>query len=207
MNRREAFVYIVDDDPSFSKSIRRLLRASGFEVVSFESASSFLTQGPILHPACLLLDVRLPDFDGFKLQQKMAERNISLPVIFMTGHGDIPMGVKAMKRGAIDFLPKPFASRDLLIAVNEALKNDMDYMEKMRRKEEIKTLCDTLTPREMEILRWVITGKRNKQIADALEIAEKTVKIHRSRVMQKTWASSVAELVRLAEQANISPAE
>jgi len=207
MNRREALVYIVDDDPSFSKSIGRLLRTAGFEIAAFESASSFLTQGPIRHPACLLLDVRLPDFDGFQLQQKMTEQDISLPVIFMTGHGDIPMGVKAMKRGAIDFLPKPFASRDLIVAVNEALNHDMEDMRKLSQVNGIKNLLDTLTPRELEILRWVITGKLNKQIASALGIAEKTVKIHRSRVMLKTRVSSVAELVRLAEQANISPAE
>jgi len=207
MNDLEAIVYIVEDDPSFSKSIGRLLRASGFEVVPFASANSFLAQGPVQHPACLLLDVRLPDYDGFELQQKMKEQNISLPVIFMTGHGNIPMGVRAMKEGAVDFLPKPFASRDLLSAVEDALDRDREDMKKEGQETEVKALIDSLTPRELEVLRWVITGKLNKQIAYALRIAEKTVKVHRARVMQKTKVASVAELVRFAVQADITPAE
>jgi len=150
--------------------------------------------------------VCLPDFDGFSLQQKLVKQNMSLPVIFMTGHGSIPMSVKAMKNGAIDFLPKPFEGEDLFDAIREALEQDTRYVKEESRKNKIGSLIDTLTPREKEVLRWIITGKLNKQIAYALKISEKTVKVHRSRVMQKTNVESVAELVRLSEKANISPA-
>lgn len=199
-------VYIVEDDPSFRKSLDRLIQSSGYEAVSFESANSFLTQASIWRPACLLLDVCLPDRDGFFLQQKLVEQNMSLPVIFMTGHGSIPMSVKAMKNGAIDFLPKPFEREDLFGAISEALERDTRYVKEESRKNKIDTLIHTLTPREKEVLRWIITGKLNKQIAYALKISEKTVKVHRSRVMQKTNVESLAELVRLSEKANISPA-
>lgn len=199
-------VYIVEDDPSFRRSLDRLIRSSGYEAVSFESANSFLTQTTFRRPACLLLDVCLPDFDGFSLQQKLVKQNMSLPVIFMTGHGSIPMSVKAMKNGAIDFLPKPFEGEDLFDAIREALEQDTRYVKEESRKNKIGSLIDTLTPREKEVLRWIITGKLNKQIAYALKISEKTVKVHRSRVMQKTNVESVAELVRLSEKANISPA-
>jgi len=206
MSAPKGVVYIVEDDPSFRKSMERLILASGYEVVACESANSFFLQASIRHPGCLLLDVRLPDIDGLRLQQELIEKGIRLPIIFMTGHGTIPMSVQAMKDGAVDFLPKPFKTKDILSAIVKALERDAHIVQEDFEKTEIKALIDTLTPREKEVLRWVITGRLNKQIAYDLGITEKTVIVHRSRIMQKTRASSVAELVRLAEKADISPA-
>lgn len=206
MSTPKGIVYIVEDDASFRKSMERLIRTLGFEVDTFESANSFLEKASIRHPGCLLLDVRLPDIDGLRLQQTLIEKGSKLPVIFMTGHGSIPMSVQAMKKGAIDFLPKPFKTEDLLSAITNAIKRNVQDVQEELQKRKINALIDTLTPREKEILRWIITGKLNKQIAYDLGITERTVKAHRSRIMQKTNVSSVAELVRLAEKVNISPA-
>lgn len=207
MNAPKGVVYIVEDDPSFRKSMERLILASGYEVMAFESANSFLVQSCISHPGCLLLDVQLPDIGGLRLQQELIKKGIRLPVIFMTGHGTIPMSVQAMKDGAIDFLPKPFKREDLLGAIVRAFERDTADVQEEAEKKEIYALIDSLTTREKEVLRWLITGKLNKQIAYALGISERTIKAHRSRVMEKTKVSSVAELVRLAEKVNISPAE
>ncbi len=207
MSASKSVVYIVEDDPSFRKSMERLIHASGFEIVAFESANAFLKEASIQRPACLLLDVQLPDIDGLRLQQELTEKGYNLPIIFMTGHGTIPMSVEAMKKGAIDFLPKPFEIKDLISAIDKALERDTHNVQEKVQKNKINVLIDSLTPREMEVLRYVISGKLNKQIAYALGIAEKTVKVHRSRVMEKTKCSSVAELVRFAEKANISPAD
>lgn len=206
MSAPKAVIYIVEDDPSFCKSVERLVRASGLEAVSFESASSFLEEPCIQRPSCLLLDVQLPDINGLELQQELADRGISLPIVFMTGHGSIPMGVKAMKQGAVDFLPKPFEAKELRNAILRALECDTRNCEAESEMDRIRSLFETLTPREREVLRYVIAGKLNKQIASALGTTEKTIKVHRGRVMQKTKVSSVAELVRLAEQAGIHPA-
>ena len=206
MNHADAVIYIIEDDPSFRRSMERLVRASGFAVEAFDSARTFLENAVIRHPACLLLDVRLPDVDGMIFQKELGAKGFTLPVIFMTGHGTIPMGVQAMKNGAIDFLPKPFEKKDLLNAIERALERDRGDREELSQKEMINARIETLTPREKEVLRWVIAGKMNKQIADALGTTEKTIKVHRSRVMQKTKVSSVAELVRLAERVSISPA-
>jgi two-component system, LuxR family, response regulator FixJ len=206
MSDRKAVVYMVEDDPSFRKSMERLIRASGFEVLSFKCAPDFLAQSRLQRPACLLLDVQLPGMDGLRLQEKLLETECRLPVIFMTGHGNIPMSVQAMKKGAVDFLPKPFEAKDLRNAILKAVECDTHAFKKEVREGKVRSLVNTLTPREKEVMRWVITGKLNKQIAPALGVTEKTVKVHRSRVMQKTKVSSVAELVRLAEAANIPPA-
>lgn len=207
MSREIETVYIVEDDASFRKSVERLIYSFGFEPVAFGSAHSFLAQAEIRYPGCLLLDVWLPDIDGLVLQQKLIEKGSILPIIFMTGHGDIPMSVGAMKKGAIDFLPKPFLADDLLVAINNALERNVRDMQKEHEKKEVNTLIETLTPREKEVLSWVITGKLNKQIAHELGTTEKTIKVHRSRVMQKTGVSSVAELVRLTAKINLSPAD
>jgi FixJ family two-component response regulator len=207
MNTRGAVVYIVEDDPSFRMSVERLIRVAGYDVVAFESADSFLAQHSIRQPGCLLLDVQLPGIDGLSLQQKLTESGINLPIIFMTGHGTIPMSVQAMKGGAVDFLPKPVKSQNLLTAVAAALERAGRNVREALERSRINALVDTLSAREKEVMRWIITGKLNKQIAYALGIAEKTVKVHRSRVMQKLKVSSVAELVRLAAKANIAPAD
>lgn len=206
MSLRKAVIYIVEDDPSFRKSMERLIKASGFEVVSFKSAKAFLAETSIRRPACLLLDVQLPDMDGLCLQDALKEKKCFLPIIFMTGHGSIPMSVQAMKKGAVDFLPKPLEAKDLRSAILKAIECDTQALGKEVQECKVKSLVNTLTPREKEVFRWVITGKLNKQIASSLGVTEKTVKVHRSRVMQKTKVSSVAELVRLAEKANIPPA-
>lgn len=206
MNHNEGVIYIVEDDSSFRKSVKRLIRASGFEVVALESADSFLSQRSIRRPACLLLDIQLPDMDGMTLQQKLIDEEMNLPIVFMTGHGSIPMSVRAMKKGAVDFLPKPFEAEDLHSALLRAIERDVQILKTESQTKKAVSLVNTLTPREKEVMQWVITGKLNKQIADALGIAEKTVKVHRGRVMEKTGVTSVAELVRLADKANIPPA-
>jgi FixJ family two-component response regulator len=199
-------IYIVEDDPSFRKSMERLVQTLGFEPISFRTADSFLAQPCLRRPACLLLDVQLPGIDGLDLQQQLIDKGSSLPIIFMTGHGSIPMSVQAMKKGALDFLPKPFEPEDLRSAILKALERDIHDSKREIELRQVKSLLDTLTPREKEVLRWVIAGRLNKQIAFELGTTEKTIKVHRGRVMQKTGVTSVAELVRLAEKANISPA-
>ena len=157
--------------------------------------------------SCLLLDVRLPDIDGMRLPDRLAERNLRLPIVFMTGHGSIPMGVRAMKMGAVDFLPKPFEPADLLAAVERALERDARDLERASLERSAKSQFASLTRREREVLRGIIGGRLNKQIASAMGISEQTVKVHRRRVMRKTGVSSLAELVRLAEKAGIPPIE
>lgn len=206
MSFYEAVVYIVEDDASFRRSMKRLIRVAGYEVETFGTANAFLTNANIRYPACLLLDVRLPDVDGLALQQTLKEKCSLLPIIFMTGHGTIPMGVKAIKNGAVDFLAKPFKSEELLTAVRDALKRNVNDAAEKLEKDHINTLINTLTPREQEVLRYVIAGKINKQTAFELGTCEKTIKVHRSRIMRKTKVSSLAELVRLAQKADIHPA-
>ncbi len=205
MSPSAGIVYIVEDDASFRKSVQRLIGSFGFETAVFDSATSFLAQTTIRSPGCLLLDVGLPDMDGLLLQEVLIERESILSVVFMTGHGDIPMSVKAMKNGAVDFLPKPLEAEDLRCAIHNALERNIHDARVKREKKEINALIETLTPREKEVLSWVIIGKLNKEIAHTLGTTEKTIKVHRSRVMHKTRASSVAELVRLAGKVNISP--
>lgn len=207
MNTSEGTVYIIEDDEAFRESVAFLLQASGFETEKFDCAESFLSNAVMRAPGCLLLDVCLPDIDGLSLQQRLAQKAPDLPIVFMTGHGDIPMTVKALKNGAIDFLPKPFKSGDLLDAIKNALERNVQNVQVTLEKKKVKDLINTLTPREKEVLRWIITGKLNKQISFELGISEITIKIHRGRVMSKTGASSVADLVRLAEKAGITPAE
>ncbi len=206
MSLSKGNIYIVEDDQSFRKSTVRLVRSFGYEVFEFDSAEAFLAETDIRYPGCLVLDIRLPDIDGMDLQVVLQERGCTLPIVFMTGHGDIPMGVKAMKRGAVDFLPKPFDPDELQNAILKALARNSHEVQIEQEREEIKALIETLTPREFEVMRWVITGMLNKQIAYELGTSEKTIKVHRGRVMQKTKVSSVAELVRLAEKVDITPA-
>ena len=206
MSADKISVYVVEDDLSFRKSTERLIRASGFEVISFGSADAFLAETSIRHPACLVLDVRLPGIDGLCLQQKLIERGSLLPIIFMTGHGDIPMSVQAMRNGAVDFLPKPFEAKDLRNAIAKAIEKDTRECEKEVEVTRVQVLINALSPREHEVLRWVITGKLNKQIADAINVTEKTVKAHRGQVMKKLKADSVADLIRLSQKVGIAPA-
>jgi len=201
-------IFVVDDDPSIRKALGRLLRSTGYHVETFVSAEEFLqTASDCPGPACLILDVKMPGLNGLDLQDQLKQMDYVMPIVFITGHGDIPMSVKAVKTGAIDFLTKPFDEEDLLRAVQEALKKDMVNRNVMNERQSILQRVQSLTPREYEILTYVITGLLNKQIAYDLDISEKTVKVHRGRVMEKLGVDSVAELVRLAERAGIKPAK
>jgi FixJ family two-component response regulator len=197
-------VFIVDDDHSVREAIEGLLRSAGLRAQSFGSASEFLGTADLDALACLVLDVRLPGTNGLELQRELARRRRRLPIVFITGHGDIPMSVRAIKAGAIEFLPKPFRDQDLLNAVQQALA-----VARAERKaqSELAALQDrfaALTPRERQVLELVVGGLLNKQIAAQLGISEVTVKIHRGQVMQKTQARSLADLVRLTERSGIA---
>jgi len=205
MIEAQPVVYVVDDDLSVLKSLRRLLAVCGFRVETFSSAREFLQNYLDDVPGCLVLDICLPGLNGLELQRTLAEEGHALPIIFITGHGDIPTSVRAMKAGAVDFLPKPFTDKALIDSIEQAL--DKSRCDNAVRSElaGIRKRLATLTPRETEVLKYVVTGKLNKQIAADLGIAEKTVKVHRGRVMQKLQARSVAELVLISEKArNIS---
>jgi len=200
-------VFVIDDDPSVLKSLSRLLRSLGFETETFASAELFLARKHYDGVGCIVLDVRMPGLSGMDLQDELSRADYSMPIIFITGHGNIPMSVQAMKRGAVDFLTKPFDDEELMQAVKKAI--EQDRMTKAERAEVHNALksIEQLTPREQEVLRCVITGMLNKQIALKLDIAEKTVKVHRGRIMEKLCVDSVADLVRLAEKAGIKPAD
>lgn len=198
-------VFVVDDDPSMRTGLHRLILSAGYTVETFESAGDFLKRHPHLGPACLVLDIKMPGISGLELQEKLMSDEKDIPIIFITGHGDIPMTVKALKKGAVNFLCKPVDDEDLLAAIYEALHKDSIACKDREIKEQIQVRLATLTPREYEILTYVITGMLNKQIAQALNISEKTVKVHRARVMDKMGVDSVAELVRLTEKMNITP--
>ena len=201
MTRRVEAVYVVDDEPGVRKSLWRLLRSAGYEVSTFASAEEFLEQLVPDAEGCAILDVSMPGLDGLALQRALAERSADLPVLFLTGRGDVPASVKAMKAGAVDFLTKPVEDRVLFEALRQALERGQARRRERRRLAEARERLEALTPREREVLDGVVAGRLNKQIAGDLGIAEKTVKVHRARVMEKLGASSVAELVRLADSA------
>ena len=199
-------VFVVDDDASILKSLSRLLRSAGYMAETFASAEEFLGREHFNGIGCLLLDVRMPGLSGMDLQDELSRADYSMPIIFITGHGNIPMSVQAMKKGAVDFLTKPFDDEQLLEAVKKAIEKDRKAKAEQAEMHDALRRIEQLTPREHEILRYVITGMLNKQIALRLDIAEKTVKIHRGRIMEKLCVDSVADLVRLAEKAGIEPA-
>jgi FixJ family two-component response regulator len=198
-------VCIIDDDPSILKSLARLIGTAGYRVMAFERASVFLDSRLPKGPKCLILDLRMPDLGGLDLQRELAARDLNLPVIFLTGHGDVPSSVEAMKSGAMDFLTKPVSGEALLVAVRSALDKDKALMKGQRDLESIRDRIETLTPREYEVFRWVISGRLNKQTAFEMGISEKTVKFHRAMVMKKMKADSVAELTILADRAGVKP--
>ena len=196
-------VFVVDDDASVRKSLSRVISEAGYRVQAFSSPRDFLERGPEPGPSCLVLDVRMPGVTGLELQQTLARAVHEIPVVFITGHGDIPMSVQAMKAGAVDFLTKPFAAKDLLDAIRRAVTKDARDLGTEAREEDIRARVKRLTPRESQVFALVVTGMLNKQIAAELGIGEKTVKVHRARVMEKMQAASVAALVRLADAAGI----
>ncbi len=208
MKKTSLMTFIVDDDPSVRKGLERLIKSAGFKVETFASAEEFLERKPYRGgPSCLVLDVSMPGLSGIDLQKELTRKGMSLPIIFITGHGNIPMSVKAMKNGAVDFLPKPFNDKELLSAIDRAIDKDIEKLKKHSETAKIQRRINTLTPREYDVLRWVITGMLNKQIAAKLKVTEKTVKVHRGRVMQKMRVLSVAELVRLTQKCGIAPAK
>lgn len=196
-------VYVVDDDPSIRRSLERLFRSVGHECVSFSSAIEFLRSERRDVPACLVLDVRLPGASGLDLQRQMAEAKVSIPIVFLTGHGDVPLSVRAMKAGAVDFLTKPFHEQELLDAVRQALDRDRAAKQQQTETSTLRQRYETLTPREREVFSKVVAGKLNKQAAADLGTSEKTIKVHRHQVMKKMQAGSLADLVRMAEKLNI----
>jgi FixJ family two-component response regulator len=200
-------IFVVDDDASLRKSLGRLLKSAGHLVEAFASADEFLRRDHYEGLGCLVLDVQMPGLNGIELQSALAEKEYGLPIVFVTGHGDIPMGVRAMKSGAVDFLPKPFNDDALLKAIDQALDRCRQERETRAEAADIRSRLATLTPREREVLAHVVTGKLNKQIAADLGAAEKTIKVHRGRVMQKMKVRSVAELVRIAEKAGVTGRE
>jgi FixJ family two-component response regulator len=199
----ESRIFIVDDDISVRQGISLLLYSAGYSVEAFESIKDLLQSEDFNIPGCILLDIFLGEESGLELQDAIKNKFINIPIIFMTGHGDIPMSVKALKKGAINFLQKPVDVKDLLMAVDEAIKNSNVLLNKQMKKDECKALIDSLTPRELEILRYVIKGLLNKQIASELNIAEHTVKLHRGRITEKLGVKSVPEIIYIAEKSNI----
>lgn len=201
MNPSNSLVFAIDDDASVRKGLARLLRSVGYKSEIFESASDFLAREPHTGPACVIVDVQMPRLNGMDLQQALIERHREEQLIFITGHGDIPMCAQAMKAGAVDFLVKPFRDDELLQCIERALIRSGEQRRRSVEKDEARRLLDFLTPRQFEVMQLVITGMLNKQIAGELGTAEKTVKVHRHRVMQKLGVTSVAELVRLVQRA------
>ncbi len=202
MEEREPVVFIVDDDESVRKALKRLINSVDIKVEAFASAQEFLSHERYDGPCCLVLDVRMPGLSGLDLQQELANRDRILPIIFVSGHGSIPMTVRAMKAGAVDFLEKPFNDQALLDLIQKSIDHDKQTKLKNSEKQQLQKRFESLTPREREVFAYVVKGDLNKQVAFKLGISEKTVKIHRGHIMEKMEVDSLADLVRIAERLN-----
>ncbi len=207
LNGPNPTIFVIDDDASMRRALSYLLQSAGYKVETHSSAEEFLRREHYDGVGCIILDVRMPGLSGMDLQEKLMRSDYRMPIIFLTGHGELSMGVQAMKKGAIDFLTKPCDDEQLLGAVQSAIEKDVQARGSYEEKQKIRRRIELLTPRENEILHYVIGGMLNKQIAAKLGIAEPTVKIHRGRIMEKLCAESVADLVRLAGKAGLEPSE
>ena len=196
----DALIAVVDDDPSVRESLESLIRSAGFRVEAFASAQEFLARPLGDVPSCLVLDLQLPGLSGLDLQKQLAEVNLEIPIVFITGHGNVPASVQAMKAGALEFLTKPFAEEDLLRAIEQAIERDRRSRQQHAEMDDLQARYESLTPREREVMVQVVSGLLNKQVAAELEITEFTVKVHRGQVMRKMHADSLADLVRMAEK-------
>ena len=206
MSSARELVCAVDDDTSVRRSLRRLFKYAGYAAETFASAEDYLSREIFQGPICLVLDVRMPGLKGPGLQEALEKRGACEQIVFLTGHGDVPTATRAMKEGAVDFLTKPFDDEELIEAVKRALGRSKEYLRKREQRREARGRVDKLTPREFEVLRFVVMGLLNKQIAAEMDTAEKTIKVHRGRVMQKLGVTSVADLVRISQRAGVSPA-
>jgi RNA polymerase sigma factor (sigma-70 family) len=207
MSEPESLVFVVDDDPSVRSAIKRLIVCVGLQVELFGSPQEFLASKIPNVPSCLVLDVRLPGISGLALQRQLVEANVQIPIIFITAHGDVPMTVRAMKAGAVEFLPKPFHDQDLLDAIQLALEKDRSRRQQEAELTALRERFESLSPREREVVAMVVSGMLNKQIAVQIGTAENTVKIHRSRAMEKMQANSLANLVRMIQRLQVSPSK
>jgi len=203
MRQPDAVIAIVDDDPSVREGLKSLVRSAGWRVETFASAQEFLARPRAEAPSCLILDLQLPGLSGLDLQKQMAEAEVEIPIVFLTGHGNIPASVQAMKAGAVEFLTKPFDEQDLLRAIEEAIERDRRTRQRQAEMRELQGRYKLLTAREQEVMQQVVTGLLNKQVAAELKISEGTVKVHRGQVMRKMRADSLADLVRMADKLGI----
>ncbi len=204
MTESEATIIVIDDDPEVREALGSLLRSVGLQARLLASVPEFLQTGRPNGPTCLVLDVRLPGRSGLDFQRELTSANIHLPIIFMTGHGDIPMSVQAMKGGAIEFLTKPFRDQDLLDAIQVGLAEDRAWLEREKSLADLRARFETLTTREREVMSLVVTGRLNKQIAGDIGVSEMTVKVHRGQVMRKMRAGSLPELARMADRLTLA---